>query len=78
MVPGEEDPEFPALVHTHARVGHNLVTVIDEAAASDGIAWAQQLMARGVAEEYALGATTLEDIYIRLTGHTSTQVEEAA
>ena len=78
MVPGEEDPEFPSLVHTHARVGHNLVTVIDEAAASDGIAWAQQLMARGVAEEYALGATTLEDIYIRLTGHTSTQVEEAA
>ncbi len=78
MVPGEEDPEFPSLVHTHARVGHNLVTVIDEAAASDGIAWAQQLMARGVAEEYALGATTLEDIYIRLTGHTSTQAEEAA
>jgi ABC-2 type transport system ATP-binding protein len=78
MVPGEQDPEFPSLVHTHARVGHNLVTVIDEAAASDGIAWAQQLMARGVAEEYALGATTLEDIYIRLTGHTSTQVEEAA
>ena len=78
MVPGQEDPEFPSLVHTHARVGHNLVTVIDEGAASDGIAWAQQLMAQGVAEEYALGATTLEDIYIRLTGHTSTHVEEAA
>jgi ABC-2 type transport system ATP-binding protein len=78
MVPGEEDPVFPPLVHTHARVGNNLVTVIDETAASDGIAWAQQLLARGIAEEYALGATTLEDIYIRLTGHTSTQVEEAA
>ena len=78
MVPGEEDPDFPSLVHHHARVGNNLVTVIDEAAASDGIAWAQQLMARGVAEEYALGATTLEDIYIRLTGHTSTHIEEAA
>ncbi len=46
MVPGQEDPEFPSLVHTHARVGNNLVTVIDEGAASDGIAWAQQLMAR--------------------------------
>jgi ABC-2 type transport system ATP-binding protein len=52
--------------------------VIDESAASDGIAWAQHLMSRGMAEEYALGATTLEDIYIRLTGHTSTQVEQAA
>ena len=54
------------------------MTVIDEEAASDGIGWAQHLMAQGVAEEYALGATTLEDIYIRLTGHTSTHVEEAA
>jgi len=26
---------------------------------------------QGAAEEYALGATTLEDVYIRLTGHTS-------
>ena len=28
-------------------------------------------MAEGLAEEYALGATTLEDAYIRLTGHVS-------
>jgi hypothetical protein len=28
-------------------------------------------MGSGVAEEYALAATTLEDVYIRLTGHRS-------
>jgi ABC-2 type transport system ATP-binding protein len=29
------------------------------------------LIAGGLAEEYALGATTLQDVYIRLTGHVS-------
>jgi ABC-2 type transport system ATP-binding protein len=32
------------------------------------VEWAQRLMAQGVVEEYALGATSLEDAYIRLTG----------
>ncbi|UCG41399.1 MAG: hypothetical protein JSV07_03865, partial [Acidimicrobiia bacterium] len=71
MTPGLEDPALPAFVSAEARVGNNLITVIDEAAASDGIAWAQRLMEEQVAEEYALGATTLEDVYIRLTGEQS-------
>lgn len=69
--PGNGIPELPTLVHHHARVGNNLMMVIDEAAAGAGIAWAQQMMEAEIAEEYALGATTLEDVYIRLTGHTS-------
>jgi ABC-2 type transport system ATP-binding protein len=68
MVPGQPTPTIPPFVDQHTRVGHNLVTVIDEAAAGEGIAWAQGLMRDGLAEEYALGATTLEDAYIRLTG----------
>ena len=71
MTPGLEDPALPAFVSAEARVGNNLITVIDEAAASDGIAWAQRLMEEQIAEEYALGATTLEDVYIRLTGEQS-------
>jgi ABC-2 type transport system ATP-binding protein len=71
LVPGNGVPELPSLVHHHARVGNNLMMVIDETDAAAGISWAQQLMSSGVAEEYALGATTLEDVYIRLTGHTS-------
>jgi len=75
LAPGAETPELPALVQDDSRVGNNLVTVIDEAQASDGIAWAQQVMASGVAEEYALGATTLEDAYVRLTGHGSEDLQ---
>ncbi|MDH3294809.1 MAG: ABC transporter ATP-binding protein [Acidimicrobiia bacterium] len=69
--PGNSTPELAPLVLNHVRIGNNLVTVIDEDAAAAGIAWAQDLLARGAIEEYALGATTLEDVYIRLTGHKS-------
>jgi ABC-2 type transport system ATP-binding protein len=59
------------MVRDHSRVGNNLMAMIDEDRAGDGIAWARRAMADGLAEEYALAATTLEDAYIRLTGHTS-------
>jgi ABC-2 type transport system ATP-binding protein len=57
-----------------ARVGNNLVMVIDEPSATAGIEWSQRMMESARAEEYALAATTLEDVYIRLTGHTSEDI----
>ncbi len=68
MTPGRPTPTLPEFVGEGTRVGNNLVMVIGESRASDGIHWAQSLMGDGVAEEYALGATTLEDVYVRLTG----------
>jgi ABC-2 type transport system ATP-binding protein len=78
LSPGVATPELPPLVREHSRVGNNLLAVIDEDRAGDGIAWARRLMGDGTAEEYALGAITLEDAYIRLTGHTSAEPTEAA
>lgn len=69
--PGAEDPDYPPFVSGHARTGHNLVATIGSDDASNAIAWAQRLLDSGTAEEYALGATTLEDAYIRLTGRAS-------
>ncbi|MEA2002264.1 MAG: ABC transporter ATP-binding protein [Actinomycetota bacterium] len=71
LVPGNGVPDLPPLVQHHSRVGNNLMMVIDEADAAVGISWVRQMTDAGIAEEYALGATTLEDVYIRLTGHTS-------
>lgn len=68
MTPGRPVPQLPDFVESEALVGHTLATVIDEARASDGIQWAQTLIDDGVAEEFALGATSLEDVYVRLTG----------
>ena len=77
LVPGTETPAMPAFVRQQTRVGHNLVASIAEADASHAIGWAVELIGLGIAEEYALGATTLEDVYIRLTGHASTDDEGA-
>jgi ABC-2 type transport system ATP-binding protein len=69
--PEAATPSLPSWVRQPVRVGHNLIATIDEADAAHGISWAADLIGGGAAEEYALGATTLEDVYIRLTGHTS-------
>jgi ABC-2 type transport system ATP-binding protein len=68
LAPGLPTPELPPLVLQHSRVGNVLMSVIEEDRAGDGINWARRMLSEGVAEEYALGATTLEDAYIRLTG----------
>jgi ABC-2 type transport system ATP-binding protein len=71
MAPGAADPVEPDFVIGSTRVGHNLATVIPEADVEKGIEWAQGLISTAQAEEYALGATSLEDVYIRLTGEVS-------
>ena len=78
LVPGRETPEMPAFVMNHTRVGNNVMTVVPETDSAHAIGWAQELVGLGVAEEYALAATTLEDVYIRLTGHTSEDLNAEA
>ncbi|HLT97366.1 MAG TPA: ABC transporter ATP-binding protein [Acidimicrobiia bacterium] len=78
LAPGVPTPPVPDYVREHSRVGNNLIGVIDETRAGEAIQWAQAIMEAGTAEEYALGATTLEDAYIRLTGHVSQEPEVAA
>jgi ABC-2 type transport system ATP-binding protein len=67
LVPGAATPQLPVFAGAPVRVGHNLVTSVDERDAASGIAWAASLIDAGQAEEYALGGMTLEDAYIRLT-----------
>ncbi|HTS96924.1 MAG TPA: ABC transporter ATP-binding protein [Streptosporangiaceae bacterium] len=69
LTPGRDAPSLPAFVRRATQAGHNLMAVIDDAEASHAIGWAQQLVGTGLAEEYALTATSLEDAYMQLTGH---------
>lgn len=68
LAPKAQTPPLPAWVKSHVRIRHHLVATIGETDAARGINWAVQLVGSGVAEEYALGAATLEDAYFRLTG----------
>lgn len=74
LVPGEDAPSIPAPLRTEARVGNTLITLVPEPDVAASLAWARGLMASGIAEEYALGATSLEDVYVRLTSATPTAV----
>lgn len=76
LAPHAATPSLPPFVEHHTRVGHNLMTVVPEPEAAHAIGWAQELIGLGLAEEYALGATTLEDVYIRLTGDVEAQGRE--
>ncbi len=78
MVPGRPTPVMPRFVESDTRVGNNVIATIDESSAAHAIGWAQELVGIGDAEEYALAATTLEDVYIRLTGHRSAEAEAGA
>jgi ABC-2 type transport system ATP-binding protein len=77
LAPRAAVPELPGWLSHVTRVGHNLIGTIDQSDGPLGITWARDLVANSVAEEYALGATTLEDVYIRLTGHASANGKEA-
>lgn len=71
VAPGGPTPALPVWANHTTRVGSSVVTTIDEVDAAHALAWAQTATADGTVEEYALAATTLEDVYIRLTGHVS-------
>ncbi len=68
LSPGTDSPPLPPLVRDHVRVGRRLHLLIDERDAVEAIHWARSLAEDGLAEEYALGGTTVEDVYIRLIG----------
>lgn len=75
LPPGSTTPEAPDWYRSPVRVGNNLVGTVAEDRTGEGIAWARGLVEVGAAEEYALAAPTLEDVYVRLTGHVSDEPE---
>ena len=74
MFPGAPDPIVPNFGRSSTRVANRLIVSLNEPDAARSIDWAQGLMAQGLAEEYGLGATSLEDAYIRLTGKAQQEV----
>ncbi len=68
LTPGVEAPAPPPFVLEHARLRRRHHFIIEESDAAQAIGWAGRLVESGTAEEYALGASTLEDVYIRLIG----------
>lgn len=66
LVPGNGAPPIPPFVRGCTQAKGRLLLLVDAADASSAVHWAQSLMDGGIAEEYALGAASLEDAYVRL------------
>jgi ABC-2 type transport system ATP-binding protein len=66
--PLAEAPPPPPFALSNARVGRRMLFTIDEGDAVPAMEWARAMIDGGVAEEYQLGATTLEDTYVRMVG----------
>lgn len=66
--PLAQAPPLPPFALSNARVGRRLLFTIAESDAGIAMDWARALIESGAGEEYQLGATTLEDAYVRLVG----------
>lgn len=75
LQPAASTPPAPAFVTEVVRSRNRLLGLVDHRDVGKAIRWAQDLMAADVAEEYAIAATTLEDVYIRLTREVTEPVE---
>lgn len=66
--PRAELPAFPAYVSPPVRVGRRAFTTLDESDAPHALEWVRGLTSNGTVQEFELGATSLEDTYVRLVG----------
>jgi len=78
LEPGQEPPAPPPFARSQTTVGRRYLLTIDEPDAMQAIDWVRGLIDAGIAEEYELGATTLEDAYVRLIGRDDSAEAEAA
>jgi ABC-2 type transport system ATP-binding protein len=66
LEPGAVPPEAPPFFTRPIATGRRLVGRIEKGDIPAAIEWAQRLKGDGAIEEFSLGPTTLEDLYIRL------------
>jgi len=68
LEPEVDAPSVPTFGDQQSVTGRRLAVLLRETDAVHALHWARSLVEDGVAEEYELGATTLEDSYARLVG----------
>ncbi len=68
LEPTAEPPDRPAFLGDSIRVGRRLIGRVNEAHVGQAVEWAHLLQEQEVAEEFSVGPTTLEDVYVRLIG----------
>jgi ABC-2 type transport system ATP-binding protein len=68
LEPGAPQPEIPPFFAQPVAAGRRIVGNIAKEDVTGAIEWAQSLKGSGAIEEFSLGPTTLEDVYVRMVG----------
>lgn len=66
LEPDAGQQDLPAFVRDPVFSGRRILAEVDDADLDSAIAWARAGRTQGVVEEFSVGPTTLEDVYVRL------------
>jgi ABC-2 type transport system ATP-binding protein len=69
LEPGLESPPAPDFLPHSFTVNRRLVVRVEDVNIPRAIEWARELREKGIAEEFSLEPTSLEDVYMRAVGH---------
>jgi len=68
LEPGAQTPDRPDYITHTVTSSRRMIAKVQEKNIAMAIDWAQSLKEKGIAEEFFLGPTTLEDTYVRMVG----------
>jgi hypothetical protein len=68
LEPGMEPPEAPDFMPHTVSQNRRFIARVEEKNVARAIEWARDLREKGIAEEFSVGPTTLEDVYLRMIG----------
>jgi len=68
LEPEVKTPDYPNYISHVVTSGRRMIAEVREQNVSEAIDWARSLKEKGIAEEYLIGPTTLEDTYVRMVG----------
>lgn len=66
-------PIPPDLLKNSLKNGHRFVAMLKEKDVVPVLQWSRYLKEQGIVEEFSLGPTSLEDVYMRIVGHLNAQ-----
>lgn len=69
LEPGAETPAAPAFLPHSFTLSRRLIARVEDKNSVKAIEWARGLRENGIAEEFSLEPTTLEDVYMSVVGH---------
>ena len=66
LEPGSTVDPFPAFVRDAVQAGRRVLGEVADADIEDAVGWAREAQRAGRVEEFSIGPSTLEDVYVRL------------